>query len=257
MANQPKKNASGTRAQEKEATAARREARREKAAVQAARLKAEAKARQRRDRLVVGGVVAVVLALIAGGVWFQLSRSSGPVEPPANVASEFGFSVGEDDAETEVEILADYLCPACANFEATTDAPLAAAVEAGKVKVTYFPVVVLGRLGDYSERAANAVGVVLDKHGPEVALEFNRNLFAQQPTEGGNQPDDNWLIDLAVESGADESKIRDGIEDNQFKRWVKEGTQEAQRRGMEGTPTIFIDGEIVEYEMAVQRIAAL
>lgn len=200
--------------------------------------------------------MAVVLALIAGGVWFQISRNSGPVEPPANVASEFGFSVGEDGAETEVEILADYLCPACAQFEATTDAPLAAAVEAGKAKVTYFPVVVLQRLGDYSERAANAAAVVLDKHGPGVALEFNRNLFAQQP-DNSNLPDDDWLIDLAVESGAKESEIRDGIEDNEFKRWVKEGTQQAQRRGMRGTPTIFIDGEIVEYEMAVQRIAAL
>lgn len=205
----------------------------------------------------MGGVVAVVLALIAGGVWFQLSRSSGPVEPPANVAAEYGFSVGEDDAVTEVEIMADYLCPACANFEATTDAPLTAAVEAGKAKVTHFPVVILGRLGDYSERAANAAAVVLDTAGPEVAAEFNRNLFAQQPGEQGQMPDDDWLIDLAVESGAKESEIRDGIEDMKFERWVKEGTQEAQRRGMKSTPTIFIDGEMVEYEAAVQRIAAL
>ena len=257
MANQPKKNASGSRAHEKEATAAKREARREKAAAQAARMKAEAAARQRRDRLAVGGVVAVVLALIAGGVWFQLSRTSGPVEPPANVSAEYGFSVGKDDAPTEIEIMADYLCPVCAQFEQQTDAPLTAAVEAGKVKLTHLPVVILGRYGDYSERAANAVAVVLDTAGPEVAAEFNRNLFAEQPAEGGEQPGDDWLIDLAVESGADKSKIEDGIKDNKFERWVKEGTQEAQRRGMQGTPTIFIDGKMVEYEAAVQQIAAL
>lgn len=205
----------------------------------------------------MGAVVAVVLVLIAGGVWFQISRSSGPVETPANASSDYGFSVGDEDAETHVEIMADYLCPLCASFEASTEAPLAAAVEAGTVKVTYYPVVVLGRLGDYSERAANAVGVVLDTAGPEVALEFNRNLFAEQPSEGGNLPDDEWLIDLAVKSGAKEDEIREGIEDGQFKRWVKEGTQEADRRGMEGTPTIFINDKLLEPSAAAAQIAAL
>ncbi len=205
----------------------------------------------------MGGVVAVVLALIIGGVWFQISRNSGPVETPANASSEYGFSVGEDDAPTEVEIIADYLCPACASFEGATDEQLAAAVEAGKAKVTYFPVVILDDYGDYSARAANAVGVVLDTAGPEVALEFNRNLFAEQPAEAGNKPDDDWLIDLAVESGAKEADIREGIEDSQFERWIKEGTQEAQRRGMKGTPTIFIDGKMVDPAAAATQIAAL
>lgn len=257
MAKQPKKNSPGSREEEKAATAARREARREKAAAQAAHAKAQADARKRKDRLIIGGVVAVVLALIAAAVWFQISRNSGPVATPDNAASDYGFSVGEDDAETEIEIIADYLCPACASFEAATDQQLAAAVEAGTAKVTYVPVEVLGRFGDYSERAANAVGVVLDAAGPEVALEFNRNLFAEQPAQDGDMPDDDWLIDLAVESGANEDEIRDGIEGMEFERWVKEGTQEAQRRGMQGTPTIFIDGEIVEPTAAAARIAAL
>lgn len=219
-------------------------------------MKSEAAARRRKDLSITGGVVAVVLALIVGAVWWQLSRNSGPIEPPAN-ASGYGFSVGEDDAETEVEIFADYLCPACAQFEGATEQPLAAALEDGKVKVTHFPIVVLDRAGDYSERAANAVAVVLDKHGPEVALEFNRALFAQQPESGSALPGDDWLVDLAVQSGADESEVRDGIEDMAFERWVKEGTQEADRRRVRSTPTIFIDGEQVEFEAAVQRIAGL
>lgn len=255
--NAPKKNASGSRAEEKAATAAKREARREKAARQAAAVKAEQQARQRKERLVVGGVVAAVLLLIVGGVLFQINRTSGPMAEPANATDTFGFSVGEADAETHVEIYADYLCPACADFEAATDAQLMELAEAGAARVTYYPVVILDRYGDYSERAANAMAVVLDTAGPEVAVEFNRTLFAEQPSEGGQMPDDEWLIDLAVQSGATESEIRDGIEDMEFERWAKEATQESEKRGLTGTPTIFIDDQKLDPQPAATQIAQL
>lgn len=252
-----KKNTPGNRAEEKAATAAKREARREKAAHQAATLKAERAARQRKERLTVGAVVAVVLALVIGGVWWQISRNSGPVATPEAATSDFGFTVGESDAQTHVEIFADYLCPACASFETSTDADLSAAVESGAARVTYYPVVILDQFGDYSERAANAVAVVLDTAGVEAALELNRALFADQPSEEGAKPDDDWLIDLAVESGAEESQIRDAIEGNDFSRWVEEGTQSAEKRGMRSTPTIFINDEKVEPAQAAAVIAQL
>lgn len=258
MAKNAPKNTPGNRAEEKAATAAKREARREKAARQAAAMKAQAAARKRKERMIVGGVVAVVLLLVVGGVLFQLNRTSGPAAEPANATDTYGFSIGEDDAETQIDIYADYLCPACKDFEAATDASLVALAESGAARVTYFPVVILDRFGDYSERAANALAAVLDTAGPEVAAEFNRNLFAQQPAEsGGSFPDDEWLIDLAVESGATESEIRDAIEDLTFERWIKESTQEAEKRGLTGTPTIFIDDEQLEPQDAATRITAL
>lgn len=249
-----KKNTPGNRSEERAATAAKREARREKAAHQAAALKAEQAARRRKERLTVGAVVAVVLALVIGGVWWQIERNSGPVATPDS-SSNFGFTVGEDDAPTHVEIYADYLCPACASFEAATDANLMAAVEAGTAKVTHYPVDYLR--GDYPGQAANAVAVVLDSAGVDVALELNRVLFAQQPDQTSRMPDDDWLVDRAVEAGAEESEVRDGIEDGAFERWVKEARQAADKRGLNGTPTIYINGEMVETSAAVAQIAAL
>lgn len=254
MANPPKKNAPGTRSDERSATAAKREARREKAARQAEALKAAQKARQRKERLMVGGVVAVVVALIAGVVAWQVIRNSGPVAIPDNATEKYGVAVGEPDAETEVEIYADFLCPACKSFEAATEQPLEQLVEAGTARVTYNPVSILN---EYSDRAANAFAVVLDTAGPEVALEFHRTLFAEQPGEGGRMPDDDWLVDLAVEAGAEESEVRDGIEDMTFEKWVKEATQEAERRGLRGTPTIFIDDAKLEPQDALTQIQQL
>lgn len=256
--NAPKKNVPGSRADDRVATAAKREARREKAARQAAAVKAEAARRKRKERLIIGGVVAAVLALIIGGVLFQVNRTSGPAPEPGNATNTHGFSIGDPDAETQIDIYADYLCPACASFEAAVDPSLTALAEAGEAHVTYYPVVILDRYGDYSERAANAVAAVLDTAGVDAAVEFNHNLFAQQPSEGaGGYPDDDWLIDLAVQSGADESEIRDAIEDGDYERWIKEATQEAEKRGLKGTPTIFIDDQKLEPDAAAARITEL
>lgn len=255
--NAPKKNAPGSRAEEKVATAAKRDARREKAARQAAAAKAAADARRRKERLIVGGVVAAVLLLIVGGVLFQINRTSGPAAKPDNTTADYGFSIGEEGAETQIDIYADYLCPACASFEASTDPSLVALAESGKARVTYYPVVILDRYGDYSERAANAMAAVLDTAGPEVAAEYNRTLFAEQPSETGSMPDDDWLIDLAVESGADEDQIRDAVEDLTYERWIKDATQEAEKRGLTGTPTIFIDDEMLDPQAAANRISTL
>lgn len=256
--NAPKKNAPGSRAEERAAAATKREARREKAMHQAAAAKAEAAARKRKERLLVGGIVVAVLVLIGGGVLFQLNRTSGPTAAPANTTADYGFSLGEDDAATQIDIYADYLCPACASFEAAVDPSLVALAESGDARVTYYPVVILDRYGDYSERAANAVAAVLDTAGPEVAAEFNRNLFAEQPAEsGGSMPDDDWLVDLAVESGATESEIRDAVEDLTYERWIKDATQAAEKRGLTGTPTIFIDGQQLDPQAAATRISEL
>lgn len=255
--NPPKKNTPGSRAEQRDATAAKREARREKAARQAEALKAQQAASKRKERLIVGGVVAAVLLLVIGGVLFQINRNSGPVAEPANATDTYGFSVGEESAENQIEIYADYLCPACADFEAATEAQLAQLAESGQARVTHYPVVILDRYGDYSERAAGAVAAVLDTAGPEVAAEFSRNLFAEQPAENGKLPDDDWLVDLAVESGADESEIREAIEDGTYERWTKEATQEAQKRGLTGTPTIFIDGQQLDPQAAAAQIAQL
>jgi hypothetical protein len=86
------------------------------------------------------------------------------------------------------------------------DEGAAPAAAAGDVYVEYRPFELLSQFGDYSLRATNAFAVVLDTAGPEVAKEFHDRLYAEQPSEQGPFPDDEWLVELAVESGAEESE---------------------------------------------------
>ncbi|WP_139977824.1 DsbA family protein [Nocardioides litoris] len=206
-------------------------------------LKRQQAAQERKRNLMVGGVVVLVVAVLAATI-FLLTRGGGD-DAAASAAgqSEYGVTIGPADAPTQVVIYEDFLCPACGAFEAATRDQLAQAAEEGKVRVDYRPFELLGQYGDYSARSAAAFGVVLQESGPEVAKKFHDLLYENQPEEGASSyPDADALIDLAVEAGADEAAVRPGIEagENDFSDGA---TKEAEDAGVQGTPTIFVDGE--------------
>jgi len=237
-------------AQEKAAAQARRDARRTRTERARAATEARRKAEQRRQRLIVGGVVVAVLAVVAA-TFFGLRAMDDSAEtsdPPANISADRGLVVGDADAPRSVVIYEDFLCPACGAVESTTNEALTAAAEQGDVSLEYRPVSILGRISDYSERSANAFAVVLDAAGPEVAKEYHDLLYAEQPSESGPFPDDQWLIDKAVEAGAEESEVAPGIEDMAFEGWVEGSTEAFSKAGHTGTPTVLVDGEVVEGE---------
>jgi protein-disulfide isomerase len=234
-----------TTAEQKQAAAAKREARRTKAERAKAAAAARRAAEKRRQRMVVGGVVLAIIAVIVGGFFLvrATNDTSGTSAPPANVTAESGLRIGEEGAPREVVIYEDFLCPACGALEAATNERLTQAAEQGNVGVEYRPVSILGRIDDYSMRSANAFAVVLDAAGPEAAKEFHDILYAEQPSESGPFPDDDWLVEKAVEAGAEESEVRPGIEDMAFEGWVEDATEAFSQAGHTGTPTVLIDGE--------------
>lgn len=211
------------------------------AALLAERERAE---KRRRTLIVVGIVVGLLLVIAAGFAVNRLRDTTGDVNDAVDTAGEYGVTIGEDDAAREVVIYEDFLCPACAAFEAETNDDLEALAEAGDVRVTYRPFTFLDRFGDYSERATAAFGVVLDREGPEVAKEFHDLLFANQPSEAGPFPDDDALVDLAVEAGADEAAVGDLIRDLAGEDFAEGATEAALDAGVQQTPTTILDGEV-------------
>lgn len=227
---------------------------REKRAEAAARAKAQRAERLRKERqrrlLTMGAAGLALVLVVAAAVWWQTSRSKldETAAVPEGANSSFGLRIGESDAEHEVVIYEDFLCPACKGFKDAYDETLDAAVADGSASVEYRVLNFLDRLGDYPERSANAFAVVLDTAGPEVAKEFHDILYAEQPAEGSDYPDDAWLIEKAVEAGAEESEVTEGINDLAFKGWVENGTKSATSAGVRGTPTVLVDGEAIEQD---------
>jgi protein-disulfide isomerase len=244
-------------AEAKAATAAKRDARR--ARVERARVQAEErrKAAKRKEQLTRAGLVAGVLVLIVGGYFLITGLGSDkPDTAPSGASGNYGLVVGDADAPKEIVVYEDFLCPFCGQLEQTVRDRLDEAVEAGEVNVEYRPLNFLSRYGDYSAESTNAFAVVLDTSGPEVARAFHDLLFDNQPAESGPFPDEEELIDLAVEAGATEADVRPGIEDMQFEGWIDAADDAASKAGVNATPTVFVDGERVEGDnLTIEEIA--
>ena len=218
---------------------------------------------KRRNGLVAVAVLAVIAIVVGIGFAVQAARdttgdegatpggsssSSAPADGQTSgnvqvaLAEKYGLGVGDPNAPVKVEIFEDFLCPFCGQLEAVSHEKLQQAAADGKVYVVYRP---MSFLGDYSDRAFNAFGVVLDQAGGEAALRFHNELFADQPAEGGTMPDDDWLVEKAVAAGADEDAVRPGIEDRSFQQWTVNANDDASRRGVNSTPTVFVNGEAI------------
>ena len=221
-----------------------------------------------RNGLVAVAVVAVIAIVVGIGYAVQAGRdttgkdaaapgdssssstptSGDPSGTPASdagnpgVADTYGIGIGDPKAPVKVEVFEDFLCPFCGQFEKTSRDDLRQAAIDGKAYVVYRPIAFLN---EYSTRSLNAFGVVMDTSGGAVALKFHDLLYENQPQEGGTMPDDDWLVDKAVEAGAKEGAVRPGMEKLSFKQWMINGNDDASQRGVNSTPTVFVNGDQV------------
>jgi protein-disulfide isomerase len=225
----------------------------DRAARAAAALEAQQAAERRRRATMIGGAV-LVLAVAVGALLLLQNVFKTEVDAPA-AGSEFGLTIGPDDAPHEVVVYEDFLCPYCGEFEAASRDGLQELAADGKVRVEYRPFNLLSSVGDYSERSAGAFSIVLDEAGPDVAKKFHDLLFENQPEESGPFPSNADLVDLAVEAGADEADVRDAIENEEGADWVADATQAAKDAGVGGTPTILLDGEVFQDGGSMEEIA--
>jgi len=216
-------------------------------AERAASVMAEQAARERRRNLTITAAVVgvVIVVLVVAFLASQAGDTSGDAAEAPNGVDGYAVPVGADDAPTTLTIFEDPQCPICRDFEDAVGDQLATAIEAGEVRVEYRIVSFLDDASpnEYSSRAANALMAVQDSAGPEAFAALHTTLFANQPEEGTEGPDDEQLVAWAVEAGATESDVRPLIEDGAFDQFVVNATDQMSRDGVTGTPTVLIDGE--------------
>jgi protein-disulfide isomerase len=209
-------------------------------ATRAAGVRAQQAAAEKRRRLLGVLGMVVVLALVIGGA-FAYQRLT--TDTPTVSSSGHFVEIGPKDAPHTVVIYEDFLCPYCGELERHTSKKLTALAEEGKVRVQYRPFVLLAGISDYSERATSVFGVVLQTAGEGPAKKFHDLVYADQPEETGPYPTDDELIALAVKAGADEAKVRDGVDHGTGTEWATAATNAAGNAGVSSTPTILLDGD--------------
>lgn len=201
---------------------------------------------RRRAALWQASVGLAVLVIIGGTVAYLVSREE-PATTPAQVNADDALVVGAADAKVQITLIEDFQCPVCKAFEEQASDVLNAYVEGGDVSVAYRGIAFLDNQSstNYSTRALNASGCVMGQ-GQTVWKKFHEELFTQQPPEGGAGLTDPQLIGIAADAGADRATVDDCIEDAQYEGWVSRATETAFDDGITGTPTLIVDGEVID-----------
>lgn len=215
-----------------------------------------------RTYLLAGAVALVALA----GVW-AMSRTApdgaGAVATPvtaqdATTSSEAArvpdMVLGQDDAPVTVIEYASFTCPHCANFHDTAfDKVKAAYIDTGKVRLVYREV--------YFDRYGLLAARIAREGGAEKYFGISGILYATQAdwlAPGNDAGIVENLKKIALKAGIDQAKIDGAMTefetctadmeacmatDNLVGAMVATYQSNAQKDGIEGTPTFLIDGE--------------
>ena len=179
------------------------------------------------------GVVGVAGCL--GGNGFTLEGES-PL--PAPVA-------GDPDADLTVKVFEDFACPACAQFKLQLYPQLERSyVEPGAIRYEHhdFPIPVDEQ---WSWAIAGAARSVQEQGGDEEFWSFTGEVYRHQ-----NDYSYDVVESVAAEVGVDGDRARNDAEDGTYRSALEAAADRAGDAGVQGTPTVVVDGQIVDSDPA-------
>lgn len=251
----------------------RREAAREKAR----ELRVQQKKKDRRNKMLLQGGIAVGIIAVVAVILLVVVNSVRPEGPgPKNMASD-GILIGEGlvavptpalpagavpipsqpdetGAVANIRVWVDYICPYCGDFERTNGAQIEDWIQSGAATLEVFPIATqISRSAGtkYSLRAANAAGCVAN-YSPNDFYNFNTAMFVDQPQENTPALNNSEIKQRIKDAGvANLDQINSCIDDETFKAWVLDATERAltgplpntELPKVKGTPTVLVNGK--------------
>ena len=227
-----------------------------KAADRRAKLEA-ATAQQRRTattRIVVAVVVVVlVIAGVVGAVLLgssdkQAASTAGGSALPKGVAAMGAGIVVNPGAPSTVptlDLYEDFQCPVCGEFERIFGLQIAELVKSNQVKLVAHPLSFLddNLRNDSSNRAANAAACAADA---DKFLQYHAAVFQGQPAKEGDGYTDAQLKGFATQAGITGGALstwQKCYDDRTHNQWVESVQTQSEKDGVNGTPTVKLDGQ--------------
>ncbi|MDP9347739.1 MAG: DsbA family protein [Gemmatimonadota bacterium] len=208
-------------------------------------------------------VVLGVVALAAIGFFVYRGTGGGgkaATQPVQVVLSQAelnrvqGISLGSENAPVVIWEFADYQCPGCANF-ATFISPLIKErlVNSGQARFVFYDFPLVGNhphafLAARAGRCANEQGRFWEYHDV---------IFAKQPTWSRERDPAGLFVDYAQQVGLDRGKFEACLYSDRYAREVTESMQFGQAQGVEGTPSLFVNGKRLPQIPDFQELQAI
>jgi len=201
-------------------------------------------ARRRRERnLVVGIALGLALVLVIGGiVWFVVQSQAPKDAAPAvgitevQQTPEAGKPIrfGVDSAPKVVELFVDFHCPHCVEFEEQFGPVIQEAENKGLAKIEVYP---LSFIDAGSVAAANAFACSAVAGFPRA---YFNGLFANATQ---SWTDEQLLALVGQVKHSSTPAFEQCVTGKEQQAWVSSINEAASAKGIQGTPTVFIDGQ--------------
>ncbi len=199
--------------------------------------------------IVIGMVLLVVVTGVVFSLFSQNSKESaslagldGTTLKPA-ITSTIDTTNGspitfDNGAVTVIDVWEDPQCPVCKLFEDANGDYIESLIREKKATVRYH---VLSFLGDESVRAANASFCAADEG---QYLDFHHALYAvQSPLENSGFWSNETLVNIGKKIGITSKSFSDCVTKGSKVEIVKANYDSMSKFGVQGTPTVFINGK--------------
>ena len=216
---------------------------------------------------ILGGlfVLTLVVGLIGAGVYAKSQSQKLSVTPeavteydssaqlPKGVTAQNGYGVPvgkQDPTAPKAELYEDFQCPACGFLEEANGKNIIDTAFKGDINLTLHPMIFLDRNFPESQlaslRATMALGCAVDAG---KTAEYHSGVFAMQPSKEGDGFTDQQLLDLGKKVGIEGDSyttFETCVTSAKYKSWAQNSQLHAQDRGVQGTPSFFLNDKLID-----------
>ncbi len=189
-----------------------------------------------RNPWAVIGIITVVL--IGGSIWYSTSLADSyneGVEVETHVK-------GNENATVTILEYSDFQCPACAQFAPILKAMMADYGDQVKFEYRHYPLMQIHPNAEAAARAAEAAG----QQGK--FFEYHDALFENQNEWGAAAIPGAFFTKYADELGLDMDKFKRHQRSSVLQQNIRDHVSEARELGLTGTPSIFLNGEKMNFQ---------
>jgi protein-disulfide isomerase len=172
--------------------------------------------------------------------------------PATGETERHGPMLGDPDAPVTLQIYADYQCPHCRAFHRDIEPLLVEDyVRTGKIRLEFkdFPVIgikSLQELTDDTKESVQAAEAAMCAAEQDAYMPYREALYAGDLDPNSGALSDENLIAVADDLDLDTAALADCLESGRYEEAIVAGSMAAVEMGVQGTPTMAINGEIVQ-----------
>jgi protein-disulfide isomerase len=188
------------------------------------------------------GVIALALIVVAAiAILGPGSRRSGSSQPAESAQTSLDKSIGSADAPVVVVEYADFQCPYCQQFAAGTGRQIKQNfVDKGQVRFVFRHLAFIGAESLWAAEAAECA------NEQDRFWDYHDKLFAEQAGENEGAFSQDNLKRFAAELGLDTQQFNQCLDSGKYRTKVQQEIAEAQRLGVQSTPSLFVNGQLIQ-----------